>query len=147
MPDAKIGSMLARMQSYPKTPNPADVRQAQQDDELNLFFTDVQVRGEYPNYMNRYFNDHNITLEIVHVDLQLIKDYPVDYLSFSYYMSMVSSAKPAGEKTAGNLILGEKIRISKLAIRAGKLIPLVYGLPSTISGNAIVCHSSSSKTP
>ncbi|SMH69623.1 Aryl-phospho-beta-d-glucosidase [Latilactobacillus curvatus] len=108
MPDAKIGSMLARMQSYPKTPNPADVRQAQQDDELNLFFTDVQVRGEYPNYMNRYFNDHNITLEMAPDDLQLIKDYPVDYLSFSYYMSMVSSAKPAGEKTAGNLILGEK---------------------------------------
>ncbi|AZP95717.1 family 1 glycosylhydrolase [Latilactobacillus curvatus] len=108
MPDAKIGSMLARMQSYPKTPNPADVRQAQQDDELNLFFTDVQVRGEYPNYMNRYFNDHNITLEMAPDDLQLIKDYPVDYLSFSYYMSMVSSAKPAGEKKAGNLILGEK---------------------------------------
>lgn len=113
MPDAKIGSMLARMQSYPKTPNPADVRQAQQDDELNLFFTDVQVRGEYPNYMNRYFNDHNITLEMAPDDLQLIKDYPVDYLSFSYYMSMVSSAKPAGEKKSRQLNSRRKKSVSR----------------------------------
>lgn len=145
MPNAKIGSMLARMQSYPKTSNPVDVRQAQEDDELNLFFTDVQVRGEYPNYMNRYFNDHGIELEMAPDDLQLIKDYPVDYLSFSYYMSMVSSARPAGEKTAGNLILGEKIRISNQATGVGKLIPSVYGLPSRISGNAMVYHYSSSK--
>ena len=46
-PKAKIGCMLARMETYPKTPNPIDVRANQLQDQLNLFFTDVQVRGEY----------------------------------------------------------------------------------------------------
>lgn len=53
-PDAKIGSMLARMQTYPATPNPADVQAAQVEDDKNLFFTDVQARGEYPEFMNRF---------------------------------------------------------------------------------------------
>lgn len=42
----KIGRMIARMQTYPKPCNPSDVRAAQFKDELNLFFTDVQVCGE-----------------------------------------------------------------------------------------------------
>nr|WP_235728115.1 hypothetical protein [Ligilactobacillus ruminis] len=47
--------MIARMQTYSKTRNQSDVRDAQLQDKSNLFFTDVQVCGEYPKYLNRYF--------------------------------------------------------------------------------------------
>lgn len=107
-PQAKIGCMLARMQTYPNTPNPVDVRAAQLQDQLNLFFTDVQVRGEYPEYMNRYFKDHQIKLKMAADDQAVIKAGTVDYLSFSYYMSTVTAATEQKAKTSGNLGFGGK---------------------------------------
>lgn len=107
-PAAKIGCMLARMQTYPNTPNPVDVRAAQVQDDLNLFFTDIQVRGEYPEYMNRYFAEHHITLDMATDDEAIIKAGTVDYLSFSYYMSTVTSADNDAQKTSGNLVFGGK---------------------------------------
>lgn len=107
-PQAKIGCMLARMQTYPNTPNPIDVRAAQLQDQLNLFFTDVQVRGEYPEYMNRYFAENGITLEMQADDQQIISAGKVDYLGFSYYMSTVTSANDEVEKATGNFAFGGK---------------------------------------
>ena len=37
-------------------------------------------------------------------DDAILKQYPVDYISMSYYMSMLSSNSPEGEVTAGNLM-------------------------------------------
>lgn len=100
IPGAKMGCMLARMQTYPATCNPDDVIMAQKIDRLNLFFTDVQVRGEYPEYMNRYFAEHHIVIKMLAGDQALLKKYPVDYLSFSYYMSSATSATPKHDATS-----------------------------------------------
>lgn len=106
-PENKIGCMIARMQTYPKTCNPSDVRAAQLQDELNLFFTDVQVRGEYPEYMNRYFKENGIELSMKPEDEDEIKKGTVDYLGFSYYMSTVTSGDSKVEKASGNFAMGE----------------------------------------
>ena len=106
-PNNQIGCMIARMQTYPKTCNPADVRAAQLQDQLNLFFTDVQVRGSYPTYMNRYFAENNIELDMQPGDQELLKEGCVDYLGFSYYMSTVTSNANQVEKASGNFALGE----------------------------------------
>lgn len=105
-PNAKMGCMLARMQVYPDTPNPQDVLKAQQMDQQNLFYTDVQVRGEYPEYMNRYFDEHGIKIAMEPDDQQLLKENPVDFLSFSYYMTNVVSADPEKNKQIGNMAMG-----------------------------------------
>ena len=105
-PDAQIGSMLARMQTYAATPNPADVQAAQLADELNLFFTDVQVRGEYPEYMNRYFATHGIKIDMAAEDEAILLANPVDFLSFSYYMTTVTSATDGEAETLGNMATG-----------------------------------------
>lgn len=105
-PEAKIGAMLARMQTYPATPNPADVQAAQVQDELNLFFTDVQVRGEYPEFMNRYFAEHNVKIAMADDDEAILKAHPVDFLSFSYYMSTVTSAGDSEADALGNMAVG-----------------------------------------
>ncbi|NWK85342.1 glycoside hydrolase family 1 protein [Staphylococcus sp. GSSP0090] len=104
IPNAQMGCMLARMKHYPYTCNPEDVLKAQQDDQMNLLYTDVQALGEYPNYYHKFLLDHNLSLNITDADLAIIKQYPVDYISFSYYMSMLSSTTPEGETTQGNLM-------------------------------------------
>ncbi|MFX3617697.1 MAG: glycoside hydrolase family 1 protein [Sporolactobacillus sp.] len=106
--EAKIGCMLARMQTYPKTPNPTDVRAAQFQDELNLFYTDVQVRGEYPEYMNRYFKENHVSLVMAADDEATLKAGKVDYLAFSYYMSNITSADQDVTKFKDAFIAGEK---------------------------------------
>ncbi|WP_437272349.1 glycoside hydrolase family 1 protein [Staphylococcus succinus] len=104
IPHGQMGCMLARMKHYPYTCNPEDVLKAQQEDQANLLYTDVQAKGEYPNYYHKFLADNNIDLEITDADLAIIQQYPVDYISFSYYMSLLSSVTPEGEITGGNLM-------------------------------------------
>ena len=108
LPEAKIGCMLARQESYPKTCHPMDVWESLQADHNNLFFTDVQVRGEYPAYTARFFEENNIHLQYEDGDAQILKEGKVDFLSFSYYMSAVSTHETLGEATHGNMMFGVK---------------------------------------
>lgn len=103
-PEFRIGCMLARMIHYPATSSPEDVLQAQVDNQLNLMHTDVQARGSYPPFMKRYFAENNIQLVTEPGDEQLLRENTVDFISFSYYTSLISTVTP--EKygvTGGNL--------------------------------------------
>ncbi|HEM3077018.1 TPA: 6-phospho-beta-glucosidase [Streptococcus suis] len=107
-PENKVGCMLARMENYAATCNPDDVLAALKKDQENLFYTDVQVRGAYPSYMKRFFKENNIQVVFEPGDEVILKQYPVDFMSFSYYMTSITRALPDKDKaTAGNLILGE----------------------------------------
>lgn len=103
-PEFRIGCMLARMIHYPATSDPEDVLQAQIDNQLNLMHTDVQARGSYPPFMKRYFAENNIVVATEPGDQQLLRENTVDFISFSYYTSLISTVTP--EKygvTGGNL--------------------------------------------
>ncbi len=104
IPHGKMGCMLARMSHYPYTPNPEDVLKAQKDNQDNLFFTDVHARGKYPKYMERFFIENDIKILKETGDDEILKQHPVDYITISYYMSMLSSISPEGEVTEGNLM-------------------------------------------
>lgn len=107
-PENKVGCMLARMENYAATCNLDDVLAALKKDQENLFYTDVQVRGAYPSYMKRFFKENNIQVVFEPGDEAILKQYPVDFMSFSYYMTSITRALPDKDKaTAGNLILGE----------------------------------------
>lgn len=45
-----------------------------------MFFGDVQARGQYPGYMQRFFRDHNITIEMTESDAEDLK-HTVDFIS------------------------------------------------------------------
>lgn len=92
-PDFQIGCMIAGSPIYPLTCSPADVLEAMQRDRESLFFGDVHARGYYPAYMNRYFEEHNIHLEITEADREILK-HTVDFISLSYYMSYCATADP-----------------------------------------------------
>ncbi|MCM3600865.1 glycoside hydrolase family 1 protein [Robertmurraya korlensis] len=108
IPEAMIGCMLARMEVYPETCSPDDVLEAQKEDQMNLFFTDVQVRGYYPSYMLSYFEENDIKINMLPGDEEILLQHPVDFLSFSYYMSMVASGAPGKKKEKGNFFSGVK---------------------------------------
>lgn len=108
IPEAMIGCMLARMEVYPETCSPDDVLEAQKEDQMNLFFTDVQVRGYYPSYMLSYFEENDIKINMLPGDEEILLQHTVDFLSFSYYMSMVASGAPGKKKEKGNFFSGVK---------------------------------------
>lgn len=109
-PNNKVGMMLARMEAYPATCHPDDIMQSIHKDHENLFFSDVQIRGKYPSYIKRFFKENNIEIVMEDGDEAILRDYPVEFMSFSYYMSSVTrhpKNQTDEQKTAGNLILGE----------------------------------------
>ena len=108
-PDCKIGCMLCYITTYPLTCNPDDILEAQRRNQiLNQFCGDVQVRGEYPSFMNRYFRENGISIQMEPGDLETIKEGCVDYYTFSYYMSNCATATPEQASTSGNLMGGAK---------------------------------------
>lgn len=109
LPGAKIGGMIARFTTYPATCKPQDALQALQDDQYaNWFYTDIMARGRYPAYMDRYFDRFHIRIEKEPGDDEILRNDTVDFLSFSYYFSQVSTSDQGWEKTAGNLIMANK---------------------------------------
>lgn len=49
--------MVLAMPSYPLTPQPADVIAAMELNHQNELFLEVQARGRYPGYAQRYFRE------------------------------------------------------------------------------------------
>jgi len=106
MPKAKIGCMILGVPNYPLTPNPSDVLEAMKQDRENLYFADVQVRGVYPKYMDRYFKENNIKVQKELGDEEILKN-TVDFVSFSYYMSSCATADTEKNNSSlGNIISG-----------------------------------------
>lgn len=107
MPDSKIGCMILSMPMYPLTSNPDDVIAAMKSDHMNTFFGDMHVRGQYPGYMKRYFKENNIQIKMAAGDEELLKNHTVDFVSFSYYMSICEAADHTrAQEGEGNLMGG-----------------------------------------
>ncbi|GJM81652.1 6-phospho-beta-glucosidase [Paenibacillus sp. HMSSN-139] len=105
-PDFKIGCMVLSLPTYPLTPHPDNVIQAMHTDHQNTFFLEVHARGRYPGYMKRYFEENGIHLRWEPGDEEMLA-HTVDFISFSYYMSICETANPENRpKSEGNLFGG-----------------------------------------
>ena len=103
-PDFQIGCMLAAGSTYPNTCAPEDVMRAMEKDRENFFFIDIQVRGESPSYAWKQFEQKGLQIQMEEGDAKILKDHPVDFISFSYYTSRLASADPkVNEQTQGNV--------------------------------------------
>ena len=90
-PNFKIGCMIAGSTIYPLTPNPDDILETINKERKTLFFADVHVRGKYPTYMERYFKENGIHINITEEDKENLKN-TVDFISLSYYSSDCATA-------------------------------------------------------
>lgn len=103
MPNAMVGCMILAVTIYPLTSNPDDIIEVMKLERNTYLFADVQVRGEYPSYAKRIFDENNIQLNITDQDKEDLK-HVVDFVSFSYYSSNCASADPTkGEPTGSNM--------------------------------------------
>ena len=107
--DALVGCMLTKLTYYPYTCKPEDVLQAQQDMRSTYCYSDTQVHGEYPAYLLSKFKNEGINIKMEADDLRIMKDYPVDFVSFSYYSSSCVAKEDKGlKKTAANTMTAIK---------------------------------------
>lgn len=108
-PENKVGCMLAAGNTYPHTCQPNDVWAAMCADRRSYFFIDVQSHGEYPPYALKQLEAEGIMPVMEDGDLELLKKYTVDFVSFSYYNSRCASADPkVNETIEGNIFASLK---------------------------------------
>lgn len=108
-PEFRFGTMICHITVYPLTPNPEDVLLTQQEDQLrNRFSGDVQIKGEYPYYMKKYFERNNIHFECTEHDLIDIKEGTCDFYTLSYYMSNCITNEKNTAQVSGNIMGGAK---------------------------------------
>lgn len=108
-PQFRMGNMDCFITMYPLTCKPEDILEAQEKMKItNWFCSDVQVRGEYPYYMDRYFEEHGIHVKMEPQDAETLKKGTVDFYTFSYYMSNCVAKKSDADTVAGNIVEGLK---------------------------------------
>lgn len=106
-PEFKVGCMVLAMPTYPISSDPEDVLAAKDAENTNYAFTDIHVRGQYPGHLLRFFAENDIHINFEAGDADLLKNHTVDFISFSYYMSVAAAAHPENYSTgAGNVIGG-----------------------------------------
>ncbi|MBQ4817381.1 family 1 glycosylhydrolase [Bacillus pumilus] len=116
IPNVQIGCMINQIEAYAKTTKPEDQLQAVKSNQLNMFYPDVQARGEYPTYMVKYFADNDIKLDIEEQDEEILKEGIVDFVAISYYMSHVAEAREDAAELAGTFdspIKNEHLELSQ----------------------------------
>ena len=107
-PGSQVGCMLAAGDVYPYSCDPKDVWASVEKNRENYFFTDIQVRGNYPSYAEKLFEWENIRLKMKENDLEILKENTVDFVSLSYYNSRCVRADGKGEAAGGNVFASAK---------------------------------------
>ena len=107
-PENKVGNMVAYGANYPYTCNPEDVWASKKAMHSYHFYEDVQARGYYPAYKLKEYEREGVEFSLTEEEKELLLNGTVDFLSFSYYMSSVTSTDPEvlGNVAGGNLGLG-----------------------------------------
>lgn len=109
IPDSKVGCMLTKLTYYPYSCRPEDVKKAQDIMRSTYCYSDAQVFGEYPRFLLNYFRKNGIHIQKEPGDDELMRKYPVDFVSFSYYNSYCAAENGEGlTRSAGNTAVGFK---------------------------------------
>lgn len=108
-PGLMIGCMTTKNLKYPATCKPEDCMQWLKETEMDPFYTDVQAFGEYPYFIRNLWKKQGIEVQFGKDDAEILRKNTVDFVSFSYYASLVTSAEGAKKnEVKANLLVGEK---------------------------------------
>lgn len=135
-PEAKIGSVIEYKTMYPMSCDPKDSIVVNEEKQKGYFFSDVQIRGTYPSYIWRYFKEHDIEIKYTEEDMEIIKKYPVDFLSFTYYRSRIASkdyveSVQKETNTSDSVVEGDSAyRGDSNIVNTGKTNPFLKVTPS-----------------
>lgn len=108
-PQFKVGNMLTFIVCYPINCDPENVMLATKYmQNMNWYCADVQVKGAYPYYATAMWRDKDVILNITAKDLEDLEKGTVDFMTFSYYMSICVGREGEKDKVSGNLTGGFK---------------------------------------
>ena len=98
--------MILSMPVYPLTSDPSDVIAAMEQDHKKFDVCRYSCKRILSWICKRYLRENNITLNITDEDRQILKN-TVDFISFSYYVSVCATADPEKNvRGEGNLLGG-----------------------------------------
>ena len=104
---AKIGCMISSssVACYPYNCDPENVMGAYQNARnITLYMGDTFCLGIIPGYVKRIWNDNDCWPEMSEEGIQMIHDYPVEFYSFSYYMSSTYDKEVAMTVNTGGAV-------------------------------------------
>ena len=122
IPSAQIGCMIAFLCGYSATCKPDDVMFNHNFMDVNMFFTDVQVRGRYSNKALTWMSRYGIELPVIDGDEKILEQGKVDYIGFSYYFSAVEGND--AEEIEGNVVKGGRNPYLKMTDWGWQIDPL-----------------------
>ncbi|MCQ2010956.1 6-phospho-beta-glucosidase [Sporolactobacillus sp. STSJ-5] len=115
-PNFQIGCMIAMAPIYPKTCKPSDALMALKAMEKRYYFADVHVHGVYPKHILNDWERKGFKISFTQEDEEDLKQGCVDYIGFSYYMSLAIQHKEANDKYAydesRDLVKNEYVNVS-----------------------------------
>ena len=102
-PDLQIGVMVGGSLAYAASSKPADVLAAMRHNQMECFCTDILLRGVYPGYATRFFEDFGIHVEVSDEDLAVWADPAAlgDFFAMSYYYTEMVTAEGFAKNNRG----------------------------------------------
>lgn len=92
IPGCMVGTMYAMSGLYPLTCKPEDMMAHMNTRRLSYFYADTMVIGGYPYYDQSLFEKEGVVLKKEDGDDELLKNYPLDFITFSYYRTTTVNA-------------------------------------------------------
>ncbi len=105
-PEAQIGCMISSATIYPYSCAPADMMASVIANRARFFFPDVHVRGAYPRYALAEFERQGWDIGRREGDDEILAAGTVDYIGFSYYMSIVVKADATKSADDSDVVAG-----------------------------------------
>lgn len=84
----QIGVMLSGGPAYAATCVPEDVMATMRHNQMELFCSDVLLRGRYPGYALRFFEENHFHISFDPEDEKILAN-RADFLAFSYYYTRI----------------------------------------------------------
>lgn len=108
-PENVVGTMICGVTNYPGTPDPADIMLARHTWEKLIYYaSDVQVKGTYPPFAKRLWQEHHVHLKMTQQDQQDLLAGKVDLYTFSYYHSSIATTHQVKDEVKGNFAAGAR---------------------------------------
>lgn len=93
-PENQIGMMFCSNLTYPCSIRPEDQFWNMRHNQMEYFVGDVMVRGSYPGYALRWFDERGVNINFAEGDEQALAEGTVDFVSLSYYYTRLSGEEP-----------------------------------------------------
>lgn len=96
-PNNMIGCMIGFVPVYPATCKPQDMMEYTAANHRKYWFLDVHANGKIPGNVEKFWERQGYKIEISDEEREELKRGTVDYIAFSYYMSMTTAWREGNE--------------------------------------------------